>query len=54
MLYRRTGRGKTSGIEIAQLETKGAFVFHIHDGTVARMSCYWDRERALTDLGLKE
>jgi ketosteroid isomerase-like protein len=47
-----TARGKTSGLEVAQLRTKGANVFHVRDGKVTRLVIYHDHERALVDLGL--
>jgi ketosteroid isomerase-like protein len=48
------GRGKTSGVEVTQMAAKGATLFHIRDGKVTRLFVYFDRERALEDLGLSE
>ena len=46
------GRGKTSGLEVEQMRTKGAQLFHVRGGKVTRFVTYWDGERALADLGL--
>lgn len=52
VLTHNTGRGKTSGLELGQMHTKGANVFHIRHGQVAKLVVYWDGNRAFADLGL--
>jgi ketosteroid isomerase-like protein len=52
VLDHRSARGKRSGVEIEQMHTSGAVLFHIRDGKVVRLLIYWDRERGLADLGL--
>jgi len=52
--YRFTGRGKTSGMEVEQLRTLGAHVFHISEEKVTRLTVYADRDRALADVGLEQ
>ena len=49
VLTQSSGRGKTSGLE---LQSKGASVFSIQIAKVTRFVVYWERERALADLGL--
>jgi ketosteroid isomerase-like protein len=51
VLVRVSARGKTSGLDIGQLQTRGAWLFHVHDRKVTRLVRYFDRERALADLG---
>jgi ketosteroid isomerase-like protein len=53
VLVRLSGRGKGSGLEIADTGAEGAEVWHIRNGEVTRLHMYWDRECALADLGLE-
>jgi len=52
VLVHFSGRAKTSGMELGQMQTKNASLWHIRDGKVTRVVLYWDRDRAITDLGL--
>ncbi len=46
------GRGKTSGLDIGQMRTRGANLFYISGSKVTRLVVYLDFERAFADLGL--
>ena len=54
VLSRQTGHGKASGVDLAQMQTENATLFHITEGKVTRLVVYWDGGRALADLGLEE
>jgi hypothetical protein len=49
-----SARGKASRMELGEISTKGALLFHVHEGKVIRLVVYLDRERAFDDLGLRE
>jgi hypothetical protein len=46
------GRGKTSGLEVGQVPSKSAGLFQFRGDKVTRLVFYFERERALADLGL--
>ena len=52
VLDRRTGRGKTSRVDVGDMRAKGAHLFHVRDGKVAKIGIYLIDEHARTDLGL--
>jgi len=54
VLHRFTASGKTSGVDLRQMEAEGAAVFHFRGGKVTRIDHYYNRDRALADLGLEE
>jgi ketosteroid isomerase-like protein len=49
-LQRFSVRGKASGLDLEQVQ--GANLFHFREDKVTRLVLYWDRERALAELGL--
>jgi len=54
VLMHFSGRGKTSGLQVGEVHMKGANLFHVQSGKVTRLVLWWDRERALSDLALRE
>jgi ketosteroid isomerase-like protein len=58
VLENRRARAKGSGLRIGQTAretpSKGASLFHVRDGKVTRFVTYFDRDRALADLGLED
>jgi hypothetical protein len=54
VLDHNSGRGKVSGMAIDDTRAAGAQLFRLHHGRVVHLVAYWDRERALADLGLEE
>jgi ketosteroid isomerase-like protein len=52
VLTQMGGRAKASGVELAQVRSNGAMLWHLRGGKVVRLVNYWDRDRALADLGM--
>ena len=50
VLTHNTGRGRTSGLQLDEIATRGANVLHVRGGKVARLALYFDRDRAVADL----
>jgi ketosteroid isomerase-like protein len=53
VLIHATARGKASGLEVGQMYKESATLFHVQGGKVTRLVIYWDRDHALSDLGLE-
>jgi ketosteroid isomerase-like protein len=54
VLLHVVGRGKASGVQLGQMRTKAANLFHVRGGKVTRLVLYSDQERGLAELGLSE
>jgi hypothetical protein len=48
------GSGKASGVQLGQVRTNAANLFHVRGRKVTRLVLYSDRERAFAELGLSE
>jgi hypothetical protein len=54
LLIGRSRWGRTSRLEVERMHSEAADLFHVADGAVTRLVHYWERARALADLGLAE
>jgi ketosteroid isomerase-like protein len=54
VLVHHRGRGKTSGLEVGQIDRGSAALFQLRDGKVTKHVVYFDPDRALADLGLED
>ena len=52
VIVRFIGRAKTSGMDLAQMQTKQASLLQIRRGKVTRLVTYWENDRAFADLRL--
>jgi hypothetical protein len=52
VLTHDSGRGKTSGLELAETGFSAAVLFHVRRGKVTRLVIYVDRDRVFADLRL--
>jgi hypothetical protein len=54
VLNHLTGSGRTSGLDVGEMRTEGAQLFHLRGGKVIRNVCYASRASAFADVGLAE
>ncbi|HUH81966.1 MAG TPA: hypothetical protein VLZ06_11630 [Solirubrobacteraceae bacterium] len=54
VLFHLSGHGKTSGLDLGQMQASVASLFHLRRRKVKRLVNYLDPDRALADLGLEE
>jgi hypothetical protein len=54
VLTHASGRGRASGLDLAQMRSEGAILFHMKAAKVRKVVVYYGRDRALADLGLEE
>ena len=51
VFLRNEGRGRSSGIDIQEISVKSANVFELRGGKVTKLVAYWERERAIEEVG---
>jgi len=53
VLIRSSAYGRAGTLVVGQMRAEGALVYHVSDGKVTKLVCYWNRDAALADLGLE-
>jgi hypothetical protein len=51
VLTRNSGRGKSSGLELGEMQTRGANLLSREGRLVTRFLAYWNRDAVLEELG---
>jgi len=54
VLLHYSGSGTTSGLDLSEVGSAHANIFHIRAGKVTRYVVYWEYGRAFADLGMSE
>jgi len=54
VLHQYSASGRVSGLQTEQIRTGAAAFFEIRRGKVVKLAHWFDRDRALTDLGLAQ
>ena len=52
VVFHLSGRGRTSGLDLGQMQSKVAALFYVRGEQVTTLVNYLDSDRALADLGL--
>jgi ketosteroid isomerase-like protein len=52
LIHSSAARAKSTGLDLGEVHREAANLLHVRDGKVTRLVLYWDRERALADLGI--
>jgi ketosteroid isomerase-like protein len=53
VLHSFGGRGRTSGLDVSRTPIQAATIVHMRDEKITALFVYFDRRRALADLGLE-